>query len=209
MKLLNLFRKAPQIREAGELSRFIDENAAFVIQKGIYEYARARAGHYAKVLFKEPIFLDAVERSRWRGFPMGLVMVSEVAAGVLEEETGAARQRVCGFIHPLALSVFDGYRVPDSLGAAEWSGEREELDRRLGCLGGQARRRSFEVPDEYAKPYFDLMPIHEKLKARDYSTTVSYLKLTLCNIHVELTKRLDAAAVGRLLGEEHRGTGSR
>ena len=33
----------------------------FLVQKGIYEYSRARAGHYAKVLFREPEFQAAAD----------------------------------------------------------------------------------------------------------------------------------------------------
>ena len=68
----NIFRPWPPIRDAGALADFIDEHAAFVVQKGIYEYSRARAGHYAKVLFREQSFQEAVERSRWQAYPLGL-----------------------------------------------------------------------------------------------------------------------------------------
>ena len=53
MGLLDMFRPRPPIRDVPALAAFIDENAAFLTQKGIYEYSRARAGHYAKVLFSE------------------------------------------------------------------------------------------------------------------------------------------------------------
>ena len=53
------------------------------LQKGIYEYSRARAGHYAKVLFGEPEFIEAVDRARWRAYPLGLAMVAELVEGVL------------------------------------------------------------------------------------------------------------------------------
>lgn len=196
--LRDYFRK-PAIRDRADLSRFLDENAAFVTQKGIYEYSRARAGHYAKVLFREQQFLDAVELARWRGFPLGLAMVAEVVAGVVEETAGADRRHSCELARALALSVFDGYSIPAPLGAAAWQGERTELDRRLTRLAGQARRRSFQVPDDYGRLYLDIMPIHPKLKASDYLTTVNYLKLTLCNIHIELTKRLDAPRLDSFL----------
>jgi hypothetical protein len=39
------------------------------------------------------------------------------------------------------------------------------------------------------------MPIHEKLRGRDFPTTRNYLRVTLCNIHDEFTKRMDAAAL--------------
>ena len=83
MGLFDFFRRRQSIRDASELADFIDRHAAFLVQKGIYEYSRARAGHYAKVLFAEPEFHDAVEQSRWRAYPLGLAMVAEVVEGVL------------------------------------------------------------------------------------------------------------------------------
>ena len=49
MGLLNFFRRPPPIRDVPALAEFIDGNAAFVAQKEIYEYSRARAGHYSKI----------------------------------------------------------------------------------------------------------------------------------------------------------------
>lgn len=78
-----LFWRPAPIVDMKSLADFIDDQAAFVVQKGIYEYSRARAGHYSKVLFSEPEFLDALERSRWAAYPLGLAMVGEVVEGVL------------------------------------------------------------------------------------------------------------------------------
>ena len=41
------------------------------------------------------------------------------------------------------------------------------------------------------------MPIHEKLRGRDFPTMKNYLKVTLCDIHDELTKRMDTRAMAR------------
>ena len=41
------------------------------------------------------------------------------------------------------------------------------------------------------------MPIHEKLRGREFPTMRNYLRVTLCNIHDELTKRMDAQALRR------------
>ena len=38
----DFFRRPPPIRDAAALADFIDQNSAFVAQKGIYEYSRAR-----------------------------------------------------------------------------------------------------------------------------------------------------------------------
>lgn len=89
----SIFRRPPPVDDAKALADFIDQHSAFVVQKGIYEYARARAGHYAKVLFKEQPFADAVDRSRWAAYPIGLAMVAELVEGVLRPFAGDDRSR--------------------------------------------------------------------------------------------------------------------
>ena len=87
MKLFEkLFRPRPPIGDREELADFIDAQSAFIVQKGIYEYSRARAGHYAKVLFAEEGFAQSVEHARWQAFPLGLSMVGEMVEGVLASQ---------------------------------------------------------------------------------------------------------------------------
>src|SRR3972149_5219621 len=81
MRLWEMFRRRSFVRERGELADFIDAQAAFLMQKGIYEYSRARAGHYSKVLFAEPSFQHAVEQARWRACPLGLAMCAGLWEG--------------------------------------------------------------------------------------------------------------------------------
>lgn len=195
MGLFDIFRRRPPIRTNAELADFIDGNSAFLIQKAIYEYARARAGHYAKVLFAEPEFHKAVEESRWRAYPLGLAMVAEVADGVLRSVPGADRRRDFGSVPETVLGVFDRYPVPEVLGQDAWLELRANLERRLQGIGLHPPKRAMDIPEPFAQIYFDLMPIHEKLRSRDLVTTHNYLKVTLCNIHDELTRRIDAQPV--------------
>jgi hypothetical protein len=194
MGLIDLFRRKPQIRDQAALTRFIDENAAFLVQKGIYEYSRARAGHYAKVLFREEGFRTAVEASRWRAYPLGLVMVTEMVEGVLRANA-VDRHAALDALSGLALGIFDHYPVPDALGDQAWSELRVELTRQLALIGLHPPKRVIDIPEQWAQIYFDLMPIHEKLRTRDFPTTRNYLRVTICNIHDELAKRLDLPAV--------------
>ncbi len=196
--LLEFFRGRPPIRDAQALADFIDQQAAFLMQKGIYEYSRARAGHYAKVLFSEQGFLDAVEQSRWRAYPLGLVMVAELVEGVLRPYAADRREQLDG-LNTLVLAVFDRYPVPALLGDAAWSNARAELARRLPLIGLHAPKRAFDICEPWAKTYFSLMPIHEKLRASEFPTIRNYLRVTLCNIHDELTKRMDAQALAGML----------
>jgi hypothetical protein len=194
MGLFDWFRKPRPIRDAAGVSDFIDRNAAFLMQKGLYEYSRARAGHYGKVLFGEPEFQAAVEMSRWRAFPLGLAMVAEMVEGVLRGRIGE-RQSGLEAITEIVLEIFDGYPVPAALGDEEWRNLRSELAHRLQMIGLHPPKRVIDVPEQWAQTYFDLMPIHQKLRARDFPTTRNYLRVGLCNIHDEFVARLDIPAV--------------
>jgi hypothetical protein len=201
LAIFGLFRRPPPVRDLGELADFIDAQAAFVTQKGIYEYARARAGHYAKVLFREAMFLEAVERSRWSTYPLGLLMVTELVEGVLRPSAGADRWHALGTLSDIALSVFDRYPVPAPLGAAAWAEARTQLADRLKQIGLHAVKPAKDIPEPFAQAYFDLLPIHEKLRGRDFPTTRNYLRVTLINIHDEFTKRADVPALANALGD--------
>jgi hypothetical protein len=199
---LGLFRAPAPIRDAQGLADFIDQHAAFLMQKGIYEYSRARAGHYAKVLFRESGFQTAVEESRWRAYPLGLAMVAELVEGVLRPHC-ADRHMQLDALSALVLAVFDRYPVPPALGAEAWRAARAELARRLQLIGLHAPKRAFEICEPWTDTYFNLMPIYEKLRRPDYPTIRNYLRVTLCNIHDEFTKRLDATAVAAALRAEY------
>jgi len=199
MGLLDFFRRPPPIRDVEALADFIDRNAAFVVQKGIYEYSRARAGHYAKVLFKEPEFQAAADHSRWRAYPLGLALVAELVEGVLRPVAGDDRLSQSNALMAVTLAIFDRYPLPAMLGEVAWSELRAELVQRLKLISLHPPKRPFEIPEQFAESYFAMMPIHEKLRGNDFPTLHNYLRVTLVNVHDELTKRIDVPAVSQSL----------
>ena len=74
------------------------------------------------------------------------------------------RQGQLAALHALVLSVFDRYPVPAALGEPAWSEERAELARRLQLIGMHPPKRAIDICEPSAETYFDLMPIHEKLR---------------------------------------------
>ena len=183
MGLLDIFRRLPPIRDAQAVADFVDANAALLIQKGIYEYSRARAGHYAKVLFGEQEFLHAVERSRWQTYPLGLAMVAELVEGIMAVQDRQLRQDNLAALSDLVLSIFDRYPVPAALGVSTWADARAELEQRLQMIGLHPPKWAKDVAAPFAERYFAAMPIYDKLKKPDYPAISNYLKVMLCNIH--------------------------
>jgi hypothetical protein len=196
-----LFARPPRIDDARTLADFIDAQSAFLVQKGIYEYSRARAGHYSKVLFNEPAFLDAVERARWSAYPLGLAMLGELVEGVLRPLAGADATRQMTVLHDLTLSVFDRYGMPEASDAAAWRKARDQLSQRLHGVGLHAPKRAFEIADPFVRAYFELLPINPVLRKSELPTIGGYLRATLCNVHTEFSTRMDGPTlVASLLG---------
>jgi len=200
MRFFDFGRRRRPIAETAALADFIDEQSAFIVQKGIFEYSRARAGHYAKILFAEASFLEMLDRARWRAFPLGLAMVGEVTEGVLNpflHEVGGPDSRLGGLsrLKPIVLSVFDRYAQPASLDPVSWSAAREKLARDLDLIGTHPPKMAKDIPERFAAAYTELMPIHKNLRLNEGPTIRNYLKVTLCNIHDELSGRLDGRAV--------------
>ena len=202
MKLFEkLFRPRPPIRDREALADFVDAQSAFIVQKGIYEYSRARAGHYAKVLFAEEGVRDNPS-STLAGRPFRSACrwsAKWSMACWLPRPTASQRRQILDQLIVVVLSVFDRYPVPPSIGEAAWLEARSDLAHRLDLAGGHAPKRVMDIPDPLAEAYFAMMPIHEKLRGRDFQTTRNYLRVSLCNIHDELIARMDRAAVQRAL----------
>ena len=168
MGLLDMFRPRPPIGDMPALAAFIDENAAFLTQKGIYEYSRARAGHYAKVLFSESGFQEAVENARWRAYPLGLAMVAELVEGVLRSHGGAERQAVLDALAAMVLAVFDRYAVPAALSGADWRDCRNELEGRARERHpGAVRRGVFRAHADRSKAPRERVPDDPELSQGD------------------------------------------
>jgi hypothetical protein len=193
-----LFWRRPPIADLEALADFIDTQASFLIQKGMNEYSRARAGHYAKVLFTEKEFLDALDWSRWSAFPLGLAMVGEMVEGVLRPHAADPARQLEALVN-LVVSIFDRYPTPAPLTPESWSESRAELVRQLQSAGLHAPKRVMDIARPYARTYWDLMPIKKEIRTADFPTTRSYLMVMLCNVHDELVKRSDLPALAALL----------
>jgi hypothetical protein len=165
----------------------------------MFEYSRARAGHYAKVLFNEEGFNAAIEKSRWQAYPVALSMVAEMVEGTLRPHVGGDRLALVDGLERLVLAVFDRYPVPAAIGGADWAAMRDDVVRRLRAVTLHPPKPPRDIPVQFAETYFAMMPIHEKLRGADFPTLRNYLRVTLTNIHDELSKRLDAPAVAQAL----------
>lgn len=197
MGFFDMFRRDPPVAGRAALTDFLDKQAAFLAQKGLFEYSRARAGPYGNILFDDKTFLAEIEKSRWLAYPVTLAMVAEAVEGVLRPTAGeAALQGVTA----IALEAFDRYPAPATLTDGTWSELRHTLEHDLAFIGLHPVKRVMDVPRRFVDRYVAAMPIHEKLRANDEPTIHNYLKANLCNVHEVFVRRADVPALVAALG---------
>jgi hypothetical protein len=193
MGFFDFFRRKPPIRDLKSLADFIDEQAAFLIQKGIYDYSRARSGHFAKVMLADKGFQGALNRSRWRAYPLGLAMIGETVEAVLVSQAGSDRRSALDPLIALVLSVYDRYSQPEGLATEEWNAGRDELKLHLERLSTHPPKRIIDIPVPFADRYFAMMPFDQPLLTPDAPTARGFMQLQLVSVHEQLQERMDAA----------------
>lgn len=195
MGFFDMFRRGAPVAGRDALLDFLDAQAAFLAQKGLFEYSRARAGPYGNILFDEKSFLAELETSRWKAFPVMLAMVGEAVEGVLRPQAGNRRSAMLQNLTQSALAVFDRYPVPGGLSAEAWAELRRGVVHDFEQLSFYPVKRAMDVPARFIDRYVAAMPIHEKLLANDVPTIHNYLKTNLCHVHEEFVRRADAKSL--------------
>ena len=199
MGIFEWFKRPPPIADIAALVDFLDSRAAFIVQKGIFDYARAISGPSFSMLIKEPAFIAAVDQARWKNYPLVLSMVTEVVDGVLrpfalsKEDLGSALARI-------VLEVFDRYAVPEAIGSDGWLAARLDLETRLKRISLHATKFAKDVPLPLAEAVFNGMPIHERLRGNHIEWVRNSLRTNLIRMHEEFMARADSAALVVALG---------
>jgi hypothetical protein len=194
-----LLRRKPPIGTPQQLADFIDEQSAFLVQKGIYDYSRARAGHYSKVMLADEGFQRALNRARWRAFPLGLAMVGETVEAVLAPHAGSDRRSELDPLIRLVLSVYDRYPRPAELTDEEWAAGRADLAVHLERLSTHPPKRIIDIPVPFADRYFAMMPFDKPFLTPDAPTARGFMQLQLVKVQEELMNRMDADAMVKQL----------
>jgi hypothetical protein len=194
-----LLRRKPRIDTEQQLADFMDEQAAFLVQKGIYDYSRARSGHFSKVMLADKGFQSALNRARWRAFPLGLAMIGETVETVLAAHAGGNRRSALDPLIKIVLSVYDRYPRPAELTDEEWAAGRAELALHLERLSTHPPKRVIDIPVPFAERYFAMMPFDKPLLTPDAPTARAFMQLQLVKMQEELIDRMDADAMVKLL----------
>jgi hypothetical protein len=191
MGLFDIFRRPPPIADVGALEDFLDAHAAFLVQKSVFEYSRARAGVFWEKLFKEPDFKAAVDVARWNGFAIALADIVEMVEGTLRPPARGREAELLDRLIAMAEAVIHRYPVPADEPSDFWVTQTVWLRGRLADIQLSSPKAVKDIPLGTARRMFDLMPIHKSLRGEDFVVVRNHLRSNLCRMSEEFGQRVE------------------
>jgi hypothetical protein len=185
--------RRPTIAAPGDLADLLAAQTAYVSQRTVLEYCRARTGLNWDKLFKEEAFVQAVEICRWDAYAVLLPEVAELALIQLRRR-GALDPRAYlpGLVETARAALL---RHPVPAHRSTWTEASAAIERQL-ALALLAEPRPVHLMGFGASDaIFDVLPIHPDLRREDREMFTNSIRFALCRVFEEMSRRLDVPAL--------------
>jgi hypothetical protein len=201
LALRRLFFGEPQgqVATRDDLADFLAAQGAYVSQRTVLEYCRARTGlNWDKLLQEEP-FIQGFEFCRWEAYATLLPEIAELALirlrreGVLEP-----RAYLPGLVEAARAALL---RHPVPAHRSSWTEAAAEIERHLARALLAEPRPVHLMGFDASDAIFEILPIHPDLRREDREMFFNSLRFALCRAFEEMTRRLDVAALEAELTE--------
>ena len=198
MGLFAAFARKTILRDRAGLSAFLDRHAAFMVQKCIYEYARARSGLLSSKLLEEADFRAAAERAKWKNYPLCVEALAVMVEGVLRADAGDPERMRAGLV-TAAASAWRAHVPPAGTDPAIWTVAEASLAERLARVAAAPPQPVKDIPLATADAFFANLPIHPDLRSYDFRLVTNNLRGNLLGAYEAFLGSVDAPALARSL----------
>jgi hypothetical protein len=193
--------RSPPVTTASELAEFLGAQTAYIAQRSVIEYCRARTGFNWDKLFAESSFLERLEVCRWEAYAIVLAEVAELALIRLRRHGAADPTTYLPGLVQAAHAALLRHPVPDH--RASWTDAADAIERHLAQALIAAPRPVHLLGLHSADVIFDLLPIHADLRRQDREMFQNSVRFAICGAFDEMTRRFDVPALEASL-EAHR-----
>lgn len=178
-----------------QVDDFVADHAAFVVNRSMYEYSRARSGVLAEKLFREKSFREAMDHGRWKAFPLGVANIVELVDGRLR---AAAQGREPVLLEALVASgqrVLRRHPSPPGVSAEWWANAAQDMEKRVRLAAMAAPKAAQDIPKSTFDEMFALVPIHPDLMKLDHEVVLNHVRGMMVNIASTLAEAIDPRAL--------------
>ncbi len=197
-RLLKDLFKRPRVDGPEELEAFWQARAAFIAQKCVIEYCRARAGLNWQRLFSEPLFQRAVHEASWRAWRVTLLDVAEMLDATFRPHVPVP-DAMHDWLREAGGRIIARQRreMPDTLGPAFAEATHARVEALLETLRARPPLPVKDIARQRAREVFDAIPIHPDLKAPDEDYVTNTLRVFLVRACDDLKTRAEVPFLAR------------
>jgi hypothetical protein len=193
-----LTRKSrPPIATLDELAAFLAAQTAYVSQRTVLEYCRARTGLNWDKLYREQAFVDSLEVCRWEAYAAVLAEVAELALILLRRQSPADPQVYLPGLAAAADAALLRHPVPGH--RTSWDAASAAIEQHLARSVLATPRAVHLAGSGAADAIFAHLPIHPDLRREDREMFRNSVRFALCRVFDEMTRRLDVPALAQAL----------
>lgn len=193
--------RRPRLRTLEEFHSFLSREAAHLAQTTATNYSRARAGWQAEKLFRESMFLDALDRCRWEAYAAVLADMIVIAEGRLRAPSGAPDLPMIDSLVSLYRRILETHPRP-----AHRPEGWQDLVAALGPRLAKAQLAAPADPDKVARSagrrLYDVLPFDRSIIAGDRDVVVNSVRFAMVRFSDRMNERLDLAAIREALLRE-------
>jgi hypothetical protein len=190
-------KRRPPVATLDGLADFLAAQTAYVSQRTVLEYCRARTGLNWDKLYREQAFVDSLEVCRWEAYAEVLGEVAELALILLRRQSPADPQV---YLPDMAAAVGAALRrhpVPGH--RTSWDAAAAAIEQHLAQSLLAAPRAVHLAGFGAADAIFAHLPIHPDLRREDGEMFRNSVRFALCRVFDEMTRRLDVPALAQTL----------
>jgi hypothetical protein len=191
-RLLGRRRWAP-VTAGHELADFLAAQTAYVAQRSVIEYCKARTGLNWDKLFLEQLFLERLEVCRWEAYAVVLAEVAELALIRLRRDGAADPEIYLPGLVAAAHAALLRHPVPGH--RTSWADAADSIERHLARALLAAPRPVHLLGLHSADAIFDLLPIHADLRPEDREMFQNSVRFAICGVFDAMARCFDVAAL--------------
>jgi hypothetical protein len=194
-----LTRKSrPPVATLDELADFLAAQTAYVAQRTVLEYCRARTGVNWEKLIREQAFADGLEVCRWEAYAEVLAEVAELALILLRRQSPAEPQAYLPGLLAAVDAALRRHPVPGH--RTSWDDASAAVAQHLAESLLAAPRAVHLAGFGAADAVFAHLPIHPDLRREDREMFRNSMRFALCRVFDEMKRRLDVPALVQAFG---------
>jgi hypothetical protein len=186
-------RRPPLVADIGELADFLAAHTAYVAQRTVIEYCRARTGVNWDKLLDEPAFLERLEACRWDAYAIVLGEIAELALIRLRRGGAAAPAGYLPGLVEAARAALLRHPVPRH--RTSWTPAVEAIERHLAQTLLAAPRPVHLLGRAPAVAVFDRLPIHADLRTQDREMFENSVRFAICRAFDATGRAFDVSAL--------------